>query len=672
MEVALKFFIAWLHLHPMWAGVVTFITTFLESLAIIGLLIPGSVTLTAIGGLIGSGIVPAGPIFIWAILGGIAGDVLSYWFGYHYHEAIKNRWPFSRFPKLIAKGEKFFDTHGSKGLFIGRFIGAMRPILPLIAGMLRFSRVKFIIVETTSAILWAPLYMLPGILIGAASNHFAPDKALNYILVLLGTILAIWLLFVLGRLFLNKVTKQWQQFMQHYWLKLKENDSALYHYFSEFTEPDSPRPLTILLFVLLASLLFIVLSIAVATQADFIININTAILSFFETLNASEALPFAVTIQSYSSSIVITLGAIVTIAYLLLKQNKTAVILFIDLLLSAIIVVLLFPFIFRIAPPDVVLNNPLHYSYPCDAIVLTTAILGYVAFLINTFKYRVITYFVNILCGVALFFIMLAQFMLNIYWFSDILAGFMLGLILLGITLVAYRHKKSSSSTQPWLVLIVFLLTIAISGSIYYAKKAPQETQAFTLKSVTYYVDVDTWWQSPAPILPLYRTNRLNQPVEFLNLQWLADLDNIRHLLEKDGWQIAANFNLANLKQQFINNDLIILSPFNRSFQRFQPVLVMVKPDVKKGGYFILRLWDINYHTELEPIYIGNITYRAPGAHWYSHKLADCDNQYNAPLNDLVSLLPKDEMKVILLPKAGKRTTLCQTTDNKILLIKGD
>ena len=43
---------------PQWAGFITFMLSFSESIAIIGSIVPGSVIMTAIGILVGSGILP--------------------------------------------------------------------------------------------------------------------------------------------------------------------------------------------------------------------------------------------------------------------------------------------------------------------------------------------------------------------------------------------------------------------------------------------------------------------------------------------------------------------------------------------------------------------------------------------------------------------------------------
>src|SRR5579863_1927032 len=104
----------WINEHPNLAGLATFIISAAESVAIIGTIVPGSVMMTAIGALIGAGIIPFWSTLIWAILGAIAGDGISYWMGYHFKSRLNYIWPFKTHPSLLASGKIFFDKHGAK------------------------------------------------------------------------------------------------------------------------------------------------------------------------------------------------------------------------------------------------------------------------------------------------------------------------------------------------------------------------------------------------------------------------------------------------------------------------------------------------------------------------------------------------------------------------------
>ncbi|MDH5433041.1 MAG: DedA family protein [Gammaproteobacteria bacterium] len=162
-----------------WASLIVFAIAFLESMAIVGLLMPGWVLLLAIGGLIGGDVLPFYPIVIAAYLGAVIGEYISYYVGYHYHEKFLQIRFFSERKKLIEKGRVFFKKHGILGVFVSRFFGPARAVIPLVAGICEMKKRHFIWVNLVSGMIWAPAYLIPGILLGAAVSV---DKQQSYIM----------------------------------------------------------------------------------------------------------------------------------------------------------------------------------------------------------------------------------------------------------------------------------------------------------------------------------------------------------------------------------------------------------------------------------------------------------------------------------------------------------
>lgn len=138
----------------------------LESLALIGLLLPGVVLITATASLAGHQDMSVASLLLAAFGGAILGDGLSFTLGYTQRERVTRMWPLSRHPEWLARGARFFQRYGSLSVFFGRFVGPVRPIIPLIAGMLHMSPRAFLWANLASAALWAPAYVLPGYLLG--------------------------------------------------------------------------------------------------------------------------------------------------------------------------------------------------------------------------------------------------------------------------------------------------------------------------------------------------------------------------------------------------------------------------------------------------------------------------------------------------------------------------
>lgn len=158
----------WVQLHPNMTGLLIFIVALGESFLLVGILLPGAAMLVGLGTLIGLGVVDFKVAWITASLGAFAGDGISFWIGYHYKQKLLKIWPMYKFPKLINSGQVFFSKWGTLSVFIGRFVGLVRPIIPALAGTMSMSIRKYILISTVAAILWSPFYLLPGMLFGNA------------------------------------------------------------------------------------------------------------------------------------------------------------------------------------------------------------------------------------------------------------------------------------------------------------------------------------------------------------------------------------------------------------------------------------------------------------------------------------------------------------------------
>lgn len=158
----------WIQAHPAWAGVFIFLVAFTESIVVVGILIPGIMILFALGALIGLGLVDFYWAWLTASVGAILGDSFSYWLGFRYRDSLYDRWPFKRWPELLAQGRELFQRRGVMGVIIGRFVGPLRPIVPVVAGMLGMPPQRFYPTATVAGIAWAPAYLLPGVVLGAS------------------------------------------------------------------------------------------------------------------------------------------------------------------------------------------------------------------------------------------------------------------------------------------------------------------------------------------------------------------------------------------------------------------------------------------------------------------------------------------------------------------------
>jgi undecaprenyl-diphosphatase len=162
----LQILLDWIAANPETSGLAVFLIAFSESLVGVGLLMPGAALLFGVGALIATGTIDLVMALSAAFLGALAGDGLSFWLGHHYSDQLRHMWPMSKYPEAVAKGETFFYRHGRLSIFIGRFVGPIRPVIPATAGMLGMPVRHYIPINIIASLLWSPAYLLPGMFAG--------------------------------------------------------------------------------------------------------------------------------------------------------------------------------------------------------------------------------------------------------------------------------------------------------------------------------------------------------------------------------------------------------------------------------------------------------------------------------------------------------------------------
>ncbi|WP_110969049.1 bifunctional DedA family/phosphatase PAP2 family protein [Pseudomonas huaxiensis] len=165
----------WLTANPQWLGVAIFLVACIECLAIAGIIVPGTVLLFAVAVLAGSGALSLSETLLLGFLGGLLGDAISYTLGRRFHQNIRRLPLLRHHPEWIGSAETYFQRYGIASLLVGRFIGPLRPMLPMVAGMFDMPLPRFIAVSLIAGAGWAVAYLLPGWATGAAMRLPLPE-----------------------------------------------------------------------------------------------------------------------------------------------------------------------------------------------------------------------------------------------------------------------------------------------------------------------------------------------------------------------------------------------------------------------------------------------------------------------------------------------------------------
>ena len=110
------------------------------------------------------------------MLSGFAGALVSdnsvYWIGRIGGQPLIDRILKIRFlhflinEKSLEKVERYFDSHGGKTVFVGRFGPGLRSMTPLFAGVTRMGYFRFVPYNVAAGLVWAVVYSLVGYVFG--------------------------------------------------------------------------------------------------------------------------------------------------------------------------------------------------------------------------------------------------------------------------------------------------------------------------------------------------------------------------------------------------------------------------------------------------------------------------------------------------------------------------
>lgn len=141
-----------------------FLSAFLETVPFSGLLVPSNIIIVMSGIFAYEGYLRADSVLGLAVLGGMLGDLLSWWLGKKYNHNYQNKMLAKKWP-YFERAETFFKTHGGKSIFVARFVGPLRPFIAFVAGACDMPLVRFIFFSITSAVMWAASFFFLGYIV---------------------------------------------------------------------------------------------------------------------------------------------------------------------------------------------------------------------------------------------------------------------------------------------------------------------------------------------------------------------------------------------------------------------------------------------------------------------------------------------------------------------------
>jgi len=141
---------------------------------------------------------------------GIVGNTFGYWFGAKsgtYLYAKEDSFWFKK--KYLIQSHEFFEKHGGRAIIFARFLPIIRTFAPIIAGVVKMEKKKFMLFNIISSILWSFTLIFAGhYLYELFMNKFDIDLKKHIELIIIAIVLITTVPLVLNALKGNKVTEK--------------------------------------------------------------------------------------------------------------------------------------------------------------------------------------------------------------------------------------------------------------------------------------------------------------------------------------------------------------------------------------------------------------------------------------------------------------------------------
>lgn len=599
----------WVELHPLWSGIIIFLVAMTESLAIVGLIVPGVAIMFGIGALISAGAIEFWPAFTWAVAGAVVGDVSSFLLGFHFRERIRGIWPFTRYRESLEQGQAFFAKYGGKSVAFGRFFGPVRAVVPLIAGTMGMRPERFIVASVLASLVWAPAYLAPGMVFGA-SLELASQVAFRLVILIVLLAILMWLVVRVVRL-----TFRICQPHASSWLQSMLNWSRLHPAFTDIAQamadPKHPeaKGLAILATILLFATGLSTLLLGAVLSGSALAGIDYTVLNTLESLHTPWANQLMLFCTHLADEAVIAALIILVALFLAVQRHWRTLLYWLAAAGFALLASTMLKHGLQISRPPHNVPDLGPYSFPSGHTMRAVVLFGFLAVVIARSMRENWRWLPYSMAGLAIILVGLSRLYLGVHWLSDILGSITLGMVWVAILGIAYyRHTQAEAH---WLGLtIISILIIASATTLQTRSRYELDREQYLPRPEITQISAEQWQADGWEQLPRVRKDTRNRQNHPLNIQYTGDLAQLESVLNARGWARAEDLTWNGILK-FLSPGLPLtelpLLPQVHDGRHESLALIKTLPDAR---YLALRLWPafIQIHPTGRPLWLGSVT----------------------------------------------------------------
>jgi membrane-associated protein len=139
-----------------------------ESAIALDLIVPGEVGMVFIGAAARDAGAPLALLITAGVVGAIAGDSAGYFIGRRWGTRVLYRWKWlrRRVEPAVDRSREYFKRRGGLAVFAARWVGALRAVMPVVAGISDMRYRRFLAWDVPAVVLWTSLVVSVGFYFG--------------------------------------------------------------------------------------------------------------------------------------------------------------------------------------------------------------------------------------------------------------------------------------------------------------------------------------------------------------------------------------------------------------------------------------------------------------------------------------------------------------------------